>query len=319
MAFLNPGGTVELTVAANEKLAINAIDTTVVINYKTDVVGMPPVWYPPTTNTVEDTSYTTTAFSSATVVRLENKGIRQAEYDTGSVPLITSEVALLAYDSSVLRVVAAASTFDSITASLATGVGTKLTAASGGAHGLSDAVCISGGATHIYITWASGDATDGFYELLDCDTATDSAVIDLTYATGLGTPTVKKVTEAITLETITVPANSVGPSGVLEIEALFGATKSTGDKTIALAIGGQTLISKNIKDYATFHIDQTWFNRGSTLIGQATSDTVKGLSTTAAAAITYAATTAASLTLKATFETANEVVSLHAYKVSTKF
>ena len=123
-------------------------------------------------------------------------------------------------------IVAPASTFITLTNS-DDGGQTKLTGA--GVHGLTNA---GSAGKFVYVTWTGGTAVSGFYEVVECEDATDELTIDIAYDAGLGTAVVSKVNTDIVLASQVIPAGSVVPGMGIEWDALISCTGSSNNKTV---------------------------------------------------------------------------------------
>ena len=130
-----------------------------------------------------------------------------------------------------LSVVAPASTFITLTNS-DDGGQTKLTGA--GVHGLTNA---NSQGKYVYVTWTGGTAVTGFYEVVECEDATDELTIDIAYSAGLGTAVVSKVNTDIVLASQVVPAGSIVIGMSLQLDILVGCTGSSNNKTVKANLG----------------------------------------------------------------------------------
>ena len=126
----------------------------------------------------------------------------------------------------MLPIVAPASTFITLTNS-DDGGQTKLTGA--GVHGLTNA---NSAGKSVYVTWTGGTAVSGFYEVVECEDATDELTIDIAYDAGLGTAVVSKVNTDIVLASQVIPAGAAVPGMGIEWDALVSCTGSTNNKTV---------------------------------------------------------------------------------------
>ena len=134
-----------------------------------------------------------------------------------------------------LSYVAAAATFTSLSYA---NNGGKVQLSSAGVHGLTTSPAVG---NRVYVSWSGGTGVSGFYNILTVDT-TLAITIDLTYAVGLGTPTVALAGTAATLtETVTVPANAMGldRSIIMYVRALL--TASTNNKTVSTVFGSSAI------------------------------------------------------------------------------
>ena len=126
-------------------------------------------------------------------------------------------------------IAAAASTFTGLTYE-ADGANVRLVSA--GVHGIA-----AGSVGHsVYVTWAGGTGVDGFYAIVD-RSITTKLTINLPHVSGLGTPTVSLVNSDITIITQTIPAATINPGMVLELDILVSCTGSSNNKTVKANIG----------------------------------------------------------------------------------
>jgi hypothetical protein len=133
-----------------------------------------------------------------------------------------------------LSYVAAAATFTSLSYA---NNGGKVQLSSAGVHGLTTSPAVG---NRVYVSWSGGTGVSGFYNILTVDT-TLAITIDLTYAVGLGTPTVALAGTGATLtETLTVSANAMGANGRIEIAAMVEVVASTNQKLVQTLFGGPT-------------------------------------------------------------------------------
>jgi len=135
-----------------------------------------------------------------------------------------------------LSIAAAASTFTSLTYEAD---GTNVRLVSAGVHGIA-----AGSVGHfVYVTWAGGTGVNGFYKILD-RSVTTKLTIELAHVSGLGTPTVSLVNSDITLATQTIPAGTMNPSMVLELDILVECTGSSNNKTVKANLGSAAWYSQ---------------------------------------------------------------------------
>lgn len=135
-----------------------------------------------------------------------------------------------------LSIAAAASTFTSLTYE---DDGGNVRLVSAGVHGIA-----AGSVGHfVYVTWAGGTGVNGFYKILD-RSVTTKLTIELAHVSGLGTPTVSLVNADITLATQTIPAGTMNPGMVLELDVLIGCTGSSNNKTVKANLGSAAWYSQ---------------------------------------------------------------------------
>ena len=112
---------------------------------------------------------------------------------------------------------------------------------SAGVHGIA-----AGSVGHsVYVTWAGGTGVNGFYPIVT-RSVTTSLTIALPYVLGLGTPTVSLVNSDITLVTQTIPAGTINPGMVLELDMLFSCTGSSNNKTFKANLGSAAWYSQTV-------------------------------------------------------------------------
>jgi len=137
-----------------------------------------------------------------------------------------------------LSIAAAAATFTSLTYN---DDGGNVRLVSAGVHGIA-----AGSVGHsVYVTWAGGTGVNGFYPIVT-RSVTTSLTIALPYVLGLGTPTVSLVNSDITLATQTIPAGTINPGMVLELDMLFSCTGSSNNKTFKANLGSAAWYSQTI-------------------------------------------------------------------------
>lgn len=131
-----------------------------------------------------------------------------------------------------LAVVAPASTF--VTLVNADDGSGNTTLSGSGVHGLTNA---NSQGKYVYITWTGGTAVSGFYEVLECEAATDELTVSTPYDAGMGTGVVSKVNTDITLASVTIPAGTIKVGMGLQLDILIGCTASSNNKTVKANIG----------------------------------------------------------------------------------
>ena len=79
--------------------------------------------------------------------------------------------------------------------------GGKVQLSSAGVHGLTTSPAVG---ASVYVSWSGGTGVNGLYKVLSVDSTT-AITIDLTYVTGLGTPSVVTVNSRVSTSLITIP------------------------------------------------------------------------------------------------------------------
>ena len=222
-----------------------------------------------------------------------------------------------------IALVCPASTFTSVSAaSAAAGDDTQLSSA--GTHGLTTAVCVTPGASYIYISGGTG-WTVGFHKI---NTVTESAgalvfTIDTPYDAGFGAPTIVLANSGtdVVLETITLPRLRVNAKVTLDASLLV--PNSANAKNFKVKLGGTALVNSSYTN--TFvslsnRAQHVFYNRASasSQVGGTGNLNPTGIGSSSAAHPTAAIDTStgtAQLTLSFSPATANEVCAIEAYEV----
>lgn len=76
--------------------------------------------------------------------------------------------------------------------------------------------------------------------------------------------TVTNSTAQTTLATVTIPANAMGPNGILRVRTLWTYTNSANTKTLRLTLGGTVVMGVAATTTATAELDRMIQNRGVT-------------------------------------------------------
>jgi hypothetical protein len=215
------------------------------------------------------------------------------------------------YDRAAL--VTAAGTFTSLTYDDDAG---SVRLNSAGAHGLTDAVAVG---KHVYVTWADGDGVNGFYTVtaLDDDTTGTAVTIDLPYVEDLGTPTLAVAGTEVTLASVSIPANALQVGRGLELDALFGLTGSTNNKTLKATLGGQTWYSQVVagNNQSMCVEKKACASASNIVISNAAAAPGHGAATGANVSLSVTFANANTFAITATPATANEFVEITAWKL----
>jgi hypothetical protein len=212
-----------------------------------------------------------------------------------------------------VALVTAAGTFTSLTYNTNAG---KVRLNSAGAHGLTAAVAVG---KHVYVTWATGTGVNGFYTVtaLDADTTGTAVTIDLTYAEGLGTPTLAVAGTEVTLASVSIPADTLQLGRGLEFDALFGMTGSTNNKVLKATLGGQTWYNQTVAaSNQSMCVEKKACARASnTVISNAVAAPGHGPATGANVSLSVTFATTNTFAITAAPATANEFVEITAWKL----
>lgn len=211
-------------------------------------------------------------------------------------------------------IVCPAATFTSVTpSSAAGGVDTVLTSA--GVHGLTTAVCITAGASYIYVSGGTG-WTVGFHKItaIAVDSTGVTVQIDTPYNAGFGTPTIVLANSGtdVVLDTVTLPR--LRANSKVTTDASMAVINSGNNKNFKVKLGGTALVSalySNATVYTTNRSIFSFYNQGSvsSQVGCAGNTNPNGFGTSSAALPTSAidtSTGSAQLTFSFSPEAANE-------------
>jgi hypothetical protein len=125
---------------------------------------------------------------------------------------------------------------------------------------------------------------------------------------------------AVTLASVVVPGWSMGVGGGMEIDALFSLTNSAAAKNIGMSYGGGVLMAVSAANNESACAQKLMCNRGSSqVISNAANQVGHGLSTGANVVLTVDATQNQTFAFTAQPATANNVVTLEAYKLYISF
>jgi hypothetical protein len=272
-------------------------------------------WLYTTLATLTNSAQTFGPYGQDRTIRIQNRSAT-VEYDIGAQPKLRGFPALVLGNLTPVSLVQPAATFTTLTYADDSG---SVQLVSAGAHGLTAAVAVG---EDIYVTWATGTGVNGFYEVtaLDADTTGVAITIDLTYVTGLGTPTVAVANTAVTLASVTVPGWSMGVGGGIEIDALYTLTNSATAKNIGMTYGGGVLMAVSAANNASACAQKLMCNRGSSqIVSNAANQVGHGLSTGANVFLTVDATQNQTFAFTAQPAAANNLVRLEAYKLYISF
>jgi hypothetical protein len=125
---------------------------------------------------------------------------------------------------------------------------------------------------------------------------------------------------AVTLATVVVPGWSMGVGGGMEIDALYSLTNSAAAKNIGMTYGGGVLMAVSAANNASACAQKLMCNRGSSqVISNAANQVGHGLSTGANVVLNVDATQNQTFAFTAQPATANNVVTLEAFKLYISF
>jgi hypothetical protein len=315
--FIQPSATtndVDLPIPAGQSISIgNTGNEPTTVQLQTAYPGQ--AWIYTTIGSLFNSAQTFGPYGQDRVIRISNRNA-QVEYSIGTQPQLRSFPALVLGSLAPVSLVQPAATFTTLTYADDSG---SVQLVSAGAHGLTAAVAVG---EDIYVTWATGTGVNGFYEVtaLDADTTGVAITIDLAYVTGLGTPTVAVANTAVTLASVVVPGWSMGVGGGMEIDALYSLTNSAAAKNIGMTYGGGVLMAVSAANNASACAQKLMCNRGSSqVISNAANQVGHGLSTGANVVLNVDATQNQTFAFTAQPATANNVVTLEAFKLYISF
>jgi hypothetical protein len=125
---------------------------------------------------------------------------------------------------------------------------------------------------------------------------------------------------AVTLASVVVPGWSMGVGGGMEIDALYSLTNSAAAKNIGMTYGGGVLMAVSAANNASACAQKLMCNRGSSqVISNAANQVGHGLSTGANVVLNVDATQNQTFAFTAQPATANNVVTLEAFKLYISF
>lgn len=142
---------------------------------------------------------------------------------------------------------------------------------------------------------ASGVAAGCYYAT--CSSTTVCTLFNNVYSSGVptvpGSPTAfsttgpgayTQTTSAVTLQTYTLPGNSLGLNGALRLTVIWGFAGSTNAKTLVCSVGGSTIFTQAPVAGTTvaYYGATEWINRGATAVQIARSSGANGAGTAAA-------------------------------------
>jgi hypothetical protein len=135
-----------------------------------------------------------------------------------------------------------------------------------------------------------------------------------------GTAVAAVANTAVTLASVVVPGWSMGVGGGMEIDALYSLTNSAAAKNIGMSYGGGVLMAVSAASNASACAQKLMCNRGSSqVISNAANQVGHGLSTGANVVLNVDATQNQTFAFTAQPATANNVVTLEAYKLYISF
>lgn len=213
-----------------------------------------------------------------------------------------------------LAVVAPASTF--ITLVNADDGSGNTTLSGAGVHGLTNA---NSQGKYVYITWTSGTAVSGFYEVLECEGASDELTVSTPYDAGMGTAVVSKVNTDIVLASQVIPAYTINVGMALQLDILINCTASTNNKTVKANLGtgawySQTFAGNN----GSLCVEKkACAIQGDTILSNALAAPGHGLSSGAIVSFSPSGGFASNQTLQilGSLSTADEVMTLEAWQL----
>jgi len=124
----------------------------------------------------------------------------------------------------------------------------------------------------------------------------------------------------VTLASVTVPGWSMGVGGGMEIDALFTLTNSASAKNIGMTYGAGAVLTLSAANNASACIQRVLYNRGNfEIVSNSVSQTGPGLSVVDNILLTDDPTVDQVFAITAQPATANNVVTLEAYKLYVSF
>ena len=208
-----------------------------------------------------------------------------------------------------IEVTQAAATFTTLTATSSnSGTTTRLT--SSGVHGLTAA---SNG-RYVYVS-ASAGITAGLYAM----TYVSTVAIDIASPyVALTTPVVKKVTELMTIYSVTIPAGMMGIYGMVEVEAFVECSATATAKTVRLLFDGTQATPDLTLNGASLYQQQVrariW-NQGSAAVQRVAPLLIDTPSAAQATALTKDTTTALAVALQTQVIDAEEFMRISGVRV----
>lgn len=305
---------VELVIPNGQSISIGSTGnepSTVLI--QAAIPGQP--WRYTTLATLFNSAQTFGPFGEERTIRIDSRNAL-IEYSIGTQTQLRSFPALVLGNLAPVSLVQPAATFVTLTYNNNAG---KVRLASAGAHGLTAAVAVG---EDIYVTWATGTGINGFYEVtaLDADTTGVAITINLTFASGLGTPTVAVANTEVTVATVTVPGWAMGTGGGMEVDALFSLTNNATVKTLGMTYGGGVLLAAAAANSASACVQKLMCNRGgSQVVSNSASAVGHGLSTGANVFLTVDTTVDQPFVITVKPATANNLMRLEAFKLHISF
>jgi len=178
---------------------------------------------------------------------------------------------------------------------------------------------------------ASGSAAGWYYTVMTSTTL--GTVYNNTYSTGqpyipnaatltafstTGPGAYTGSTGAQAALTFTLPANYMGPNGVLEVSAVIGFHASTNNKTVTFKVGTSTIFSlvEATTGVTSYQAYVQWANQGATGAQMAATVGTPGASTTAQTYTAVDTTTAQTITVNFTDATATDYIILDSFSAT---
>jgi len=135
-----------------------------------------------------------------------------------------------------------------------------------------------------------------------------------------GVAVVAVANTVVTLASVTVPGWSMGVGGGMEIDALFTLTNSASAKNIGMTYGAGAVLTLSAANNASACIQRVLYNRGNfEIVSNSVSQTGPGLSVVDNILLTDDPTVDQVFAITAQPATANNVVTLEAYKLYVSF
>ena len=189
-----------------------------------------------------------------------------------------------------------------------------------GAHGLTNAVCISPGKASIWITGGTAGLTTGFHQIRSFTDGTSVLVLETAYSsTGTATCRLNNAGTDITLETVTLPR--LAANSKITVNATTLHTNTANNKNFKIKLGGTNLVAATFASLGASSGNKfSIYNRSSVSsqvsgAGSAQPTGLGGSSTSPATSSIDTSTGSAQLTFTYAPEASNEVCGFEAYEV----
>lgn len=135
-----------------------------------------------------------------------------------------------------VSIICVASTFTSLSYA---NNGGKVQITSSGVHGLTTSPAVN---AKVYVSWSGGTGVSGLYTILSIDD-TLKFTVDLTYAAGLGTPTIAVANTEINMLTFAIPV--LAKNSKIKVEGTFSHTASTNSKIMSLGLANVKISTRD--------------------------------------------------------------------------